>query len=130
MVVDTPLTTTTSMEVARVAQRQVLTMVVEQLPTTTIDMEVVLAQLQHIQVMEVDTPLTTTTDTGVAQVVQRQVLTMVVGQLPTTTTSMAVVSVLLRHIPPMVVERLRPTMTFMVTASAPVAIGNITEFHS
>ena len=125
MVVDTPLTTTTSMVVVRVAQRQVLTMVVEQLPTTTIDMEVVLAQLQHIQVMEVDTPLTTTTDTGVAQVVQRQVLTMVVGQLPTTTTSMAVVSVLLRHIPTMVVERLRPIMTFMVITSAPVAIGDI-----
>ena len=97
--VDTPRTTTTSTEVARGAQRQVLTMVVEQLPTTTIDMEVVLALLQHIQIMEVDTPLTTTT-------------------------SMVATSVLLRHIPTMVVERLRPTMTFMEITSAPVAIGN------
>ena len=103
MVVDTPLTTTTSMVVVRVAQRQVLTMVVEQLPTTTIDMEVVLALLQHIQIMEVATQLTTTT-------------------------SMAVVSVLQRHIPPMVVEQLQPTMTFMVITSAPAAIGNVIEF--
>ena len=98
-VVDTPRTTTTSMEVARVAQRQVLTMVVEQLPTTTIDMEVVLALLQHILIMEVDTPLTTTT-------------------------SMVVVSVLQQHIPIMAGERLRPIMTFMVITSAPAAIGN------
>ena len=124
MVVDTPLTTTTSMEVARGAQRQVLTMVVEQLPTTTTDMVVILALLQHIQIMEVDTPLTTTTDTVEAQVAQRRVLTMVVEQQPTTTTSMVAVSVLQRHIPPMVVERLRPIMTFMVITSAPVAIGD------
>ena len=123
-VVDTPRTITTSMEVARGAQRQVLTMVVELLPTTTIDMVVVLALLQQILIMAVATPLITTTDTVVAQVVQRRVLTMVVEQLPTTTTSMAVVSVLLRHIPTMAVEQLQPTMTFMVTASAPAAIGD------
>ena len=123
-VVDTPRTTMTSMEVARVAQRQVLTMVVEQLPTTTIDMEVVLALLQHILIMEVDTPLTTTTNMVVAQVAQRRVLTMVVVQQPTTTTSMVVVSVLQQHIPIMAGERLRPIMTFMVITSAPAAIGN------
>ena len=112
------------MEVARVAQRQVLTMVVEQLPTTTIDMEVVLALLQHIPTMVVDTPRTTTTDTVEAQVAQRRVLTMVVVQQPTTTTSMVAVSVLQRHIPIMAGERLQPTMTFMVITSAPAAIGN------
>ena len=124
MVEATPRTTTTSTVVARVAQRQVLTMVVEQLPTIMTDMAVVLALLQHIQIMEVDTPLTTTTGTVVAQVVQRQVLTMVVEQLPTTTTSMVAVSGLQQHIPTMVVERLQPIMTLMVIALDPAAAGN------
>jgi hypothetical protein len=88
------------------------------------DMAVVLALLQHIQIMEVDTPLTTTTGTVVAQVVQRQVLTMVVEQLPTTTTSMVAVSGLQQHIPTMVVERLQPIMTLMVIALDPAAAGN------
>ena len=39
-------------------------------------------------------------------------------------------SVLQRHIQTMAVERQRPTMTLMVIASAPAAVGNVTEFHS
>ena len=91
-------------------------------------MEVVLALLQHILIMEVDTPLTTTTDMVVAQVAQRRVLTMVVVQQPTTTTSMVAASVLQQHIPIMAGERLQPIMTFMVITSAPAAIGNVIEF--
>ena len=124
MVVDTPLTITTSMEVARGAQQQVLTMVVEQLPTTTIDMEVVLALLQHIPTMVVDTPRTTTTDTVEAQVAQRRVLTMVVVQQPTITTSMVAASVLQRLEKTMVVERVQLIMMHMVITSDPAVVGD------
>jgi hypothetical protein len=51
-------------------------------------------------------------------------------KITTTTTSMVAASVLQQHIQTMAVERQRPTMTLMVIASAPAAVGNVIEFVS